>query len=115
LGLPASAERQEASLPKESRARAVIDAYADGVNAWIDGMRPADWPLEYRLLGVRPSRWSSINTLYLFARMGWTLAFNAAERSQVAVSALVGDSAAAALFPPHSPIVEPIQPNGSHA
>src|SRR6187397_1925485 len=90
LGLPASAERQEASLPKESRARVVIDAYAEGVNAWIDGMRTADWPLEYRLLGVRPSRWSHVYTLYLFARMGWTLAFSASERAQVAVSAPVG-------------------------
>ena len=113
LGLPASAEKQEASLAKDSRARVMIDAYADGVNAWIDGMRPADWPLEYRLLGVRPARWSPVNTMYLFARMGWTLAFNSAERAQVAVAALVGDPAASALFPPHSPIVEPIQPNGS--
>jgi penicillin amidase len=82
------------------------------VNARIDALRPADWPLEYRLLGVRPARWSPVNTMHLFARMGWTLAFGSAERARVAVAALVGDTAAAALLPPHAPIVEPIQPNG---
>lgn len=112
LGLPASAEAHRATLPAGDRRRALLDAYADGVNAWIDALRPADWPVEYRLLGARPARWSPVNTMHLFARMGWTLAYGASERTRVAVTALVGDSAAAALFPPHTAIVEPIQPNG---
>src|SRR5688572_16400397 len=63
LGLPASAERLEAALA--SRPRAIVDAYADGVNAWIDALPPADWPIEYRLLGARPGRWSAVNTMLL--------------------------------------------------
>ena len=112
LGLPASAESHEKQLASDSRQRLILDAYADGVNAWIDAMKPRDWPIEYRLLGTRPERWSPVNTMYLFARMGWTLAFSNNERSRIAVAALVGDSAAVALFPTHTPIVEPIQPNG---
>jgi penicillin amidase len=115
LGLPASAERNAASLSAGSRAKAILDAYADGVNAWIDALQPADLPIEYRLLGARPERWAPVNTMHLFARMGWTLAFTNAERSQVAVAALVGENAAAALFPTHPPIIEPIQPNGDGA
>src|SRR5688572_12815769 len=102
LGLPSSAETHERELPSDSRQRTILDAYADGVNAWIDAMQPGDWPIEYRLLGARPARWSSVNTMYLFARMGWTLAFSRNERSRVAVAALVGDSAATALFPTHT-------------
>ena len=112
LGLPASAETHERELPTDSRQRTILDAYADGVNAWIDAMQPRDWPIEYRLLGARPARWSAVNTMYLFARMGWTLAFSGNERSRLAVAGLIGDSAAMALFPTHTPIVEPIQPNG---
>lgn len=112
LGLPASAEAHRAMLSPDDRRRAILDAYAEGVNAWIDALRPADWPIEYRLLGARPARWSPVNTMHLFARMGWTLAYGASERTRIAVTALVGDSATAALFPTHTPIVEPIQPNG---
>jgi penicillin amidase len=115
LGLPASAESHLQALPADARQRAVLDAYADGVNAWIDAMKPRDWPIEYRLLGMRPERWAPVNTMHLFARMGWTLAFSSNERSRVAVAALVGDSAALALFPTHTPIVEPIQPNGQQS
>ena len=115
LGLPASAEKNAATLAPDSRAQAILNAYADGVNAWLDAMKPSDLPVEYRLLGVRPQRWNPVNSMHLFARMGWTLAFNNTERSQLAVAALVGQDAAAALFPTHSPIVEPIQPNGDGA
>ena len=115
LGLPASAERNAAALVAGSRAQVILDAYTDGVNAWIDAMPPSDLPVEYRLLGVMPERWAPVNTMHLFARMGWTLAYNNNERTQMAVAALVGQDAAAALFPVHSPIVEPIEPNGDGA
>lgn len=113
LGLPASAESHLAALAPGSRAAALLAAYADGVNAWIDQLRPADRPVEYRLLGRSPERWSPVNTMHLFARMGFTLAFGASERSHAQAAARVGAAAADALFPVHSPIVEPIQPNGS--
>jgi penicillin amidase len=116
LGLPQSAEEHDKALNTDSRQRAIVDAYADGVNAWIDQLRPWQWPVEYRLLGMRPGRWAPVNTMHLFARMGWTLAFgSSAEHTRVRVAALVGDSAASALFPVHTPIVEPIQPNGQPA
>lgn len=115
LGLPASAESHLAALEPGSRAADVLAAYADGVNAWIDAMRPADWPVEYRILGARPERWAPVNTMLLFARMGFTLAFGASERSHAQAAALVGQAAADALFPPHASIVEPIQPNGTGA
>lgn len=113
LGIAAAAERQLAGFAPGSPARALLDAYADGVNAWIDGMSPGDWPIEYRLLGARPERWSPVNTMLLFGRMGWTLAYGPMEQRYAAAAGLVGRDAAAALFPPHSVIVEPIQPNGS--
>lgn len=112
LGLAAAAERHFAQLPAGSRARQLLEAYADGVNAWLDGMAPGDVPVEYRLLGTRPARWSAVNTMHLFARMGWTLAYGTGERRVAAAAALVGRDAARALFPPHAVIVEPIQPNG---
>jgi penicillin amidase len=115
LGLPAAAEAQFAGLAPDGRARRLLDAYADGVNAWIDNMRAADLPIEYRLINARPERWSAVNTLHLFSRMGWTLASNAPERARAAAASVVGREAAEALFPPHTPIVEPIQPSGQAA
>lgn len=115
LGMPRGAEQKLAALPADSRSRRLLEAYADGVNAYIDRAPTAEWPVEYKLLARRPSRWQPLHTLNLYARMGWTLAYLSGERERIAAQALVGEAAARALFPAHTPIQEPIQPNGSGA
>ena len=115
LGLADAAERRFASLPAEGEERKSLEAFSAGVNAWIDRLGPRDLPLEYHLLGRRPARWAPVNSLYLLGRMGWTLAYSELEQSQERARALVGDSAADALYPINSPIQEPIQPNGRTA
>ncbi|HXE61618.1 MAG TPA: penicillin acylase family protein [Gemmatimonadaceae bacterium] len=115
LGLPRAVEHQMASLDTTSDAWRDVEAYADGINAYIDGMRAADLPLEYRLLRARPARWKPVNTLYLLARMGLTLAYDNEEVRRLRAASLVGDRAAEALLSPRAAIQEPIVPNGQAA
>ncbi|HEU5218996.1 MAG TPA: penicillin acylase family protein, partial [Gemmatimonadales bacterium] len=114
-GLPWGAERLAESEDSSSLLSRAVLAYAEGVNAWIDGMRPADLPLEYRLLGARPARWEPVSTYYFFSQMALTLAYDEATIERLRVRALVGAAATEALFPLNSPIQEPIQPNGQGA
>ena len=111
LGLPRAAERAWASLPPTSIPRQAAEAFADGVNAYIDSMSPAELPLEFRLLGIGPERWKPVNTFHLLERMGWTLAYEN-DLARLATRARIGSAATDALFPARSPIQEPIQPNG---
>ncbi len=113
LGMPRSAEAQLGALSAESRA--AIDAFAAGVNAWIDPLAPRNIPVEYRLLGRAPARWEAVNSLHLFKRMGLTLAYDPIEFDLLAVRALVGAEAADALFAVAAPIQEPIQPTTNRA
>lgn len=115
LGLPRAAERTWAALGDTSRSARIVRAYADGVNAYIRALPPARYPLEFRLLGLQPTTWRPVNSMYLLARMGWTLAYLAPELARAAAAARVGDAAAAALFPAHSPIQQPIVPTGDAA
>ena len=112
LGLADAADAHLASLAPDSRDRRLLEAFSEGVNAWIDQLGPRDLPLEYHLLGRRPARWAPVNSLYLLGRMGATLALSDLEENQEAARALVGAAAADALYPVNSPIQEPIQPNG---
>ena len=112
LGLAWGAERKFAAYDRKSSGYRAIVAYSEGVNAWIDGMRPRDLPMEFRLLGIKPDKWEPINSLYFFAKMALTLGFNDATYSRLAAQAKVGRAAADALYPVNSPIQEPIQPNG---
>lgn len=112
IGLPWAAERDARSIARGSETDRLLRAYAEGVNAWIDALGDRV-PFEYHLLGTRPRRWDTIHSLLISKRMGYTLAYDTQDLWRLRIEALVGKDAADALFPLNSPIVEPIQPNGS--
>jgi penicillin amidase len=114
-GLAWGAERTFAAIAPTSSAMQAVNAYSDGVNAYLAQMAPGDLPLEYRLLGKRPQPWKPVYTAYLQARMGLTLAYSDGELRRAQVEALIGKAAAEALFPMNAPLQEPIQPNGARA
>jgi penicillin amidase len=112
LGLARSAERQFETEDPESAEMRLIQAYAEGVQAWVDRMRPQDLPFEYRILDREPFRWEAVYSLYLIKRMGYTLTYSEHDLTRRRLVDLVGAAAVADLFPVNSPIQEPIQPNG---
>ena len=115
LGLPRSAERKLAAMGDTSAFMKLAVAYADGVNAYIAQMPASELPLEFRLVGKTPPKWTPIDSYHLLNRMGYTLAFLAVETERSAAASRVGMRAAEALFPDDTPIQEPIQPNGQRA
>lgn len=64
LPLVAVAERALVLLPTGQRA--LLDAYAEGVN---DGLRRGRWTLEHLLLRVRPEPWCATDTLLIMLHM----------------------------------------------
>ena len=80
MGMPRAAEHALAAMDTTSADMQAMRAYADGVNAWIDQMDAADLPIEYRLLGRTPRRWSPIDALHLLNRMSATLSLDDVER-----------------------------------
>ena len=115
IGLPWGAERRFAHLPAGSPAMRALEAYAAGVNAYLDQMRPAELPVEYRLLAARPMRWEAKNAFYFLARLNQTLSYALPELNVLRAELLVGRAAARELYATDATIQEPIQPNGQHA
>ena len=112
LGMPRAAELRLKRTDTTTANWKLVNSFTAGVNSYIDALKPNDYPIEYKLLGGRPSAWSVLRTYNLLMRMGWTLAASNDELTRLRASALVGKAAADALFAPHASIVEPIQPNG---
>lgn len=115
LGLAQAAHTKWDAIPVGSDVRLAVEAYMDGVNAYIDAMSPADLPLEYRLLGQRPRRFLPVDTYYLLVRMSQTLSYQEGELRFHALEQLVGREAASALIPIDAPIQEPIEPVAGRA
>ncbi len=113
-GMPASADERVARMDTTSSAFQLATSYLEGANAYIGSLRAAEYPIEYKLLGRAPKRMQLVDIFHLLNRMGATLASSNDELRHLQASARVGAVAADALFPMHSPIIEPIQPNGSN-
>lgn len=65
----------------EPTTRRYLQAYADGVNAWLDGRSGGELGLAYTLLGLTggddsPARWSSVDSLAWLKAMAWDLRSN---------------------------------------
>ena len=71
LGMGRAAADNERTLDAESRR--LLQAYADGVNQWIDH-HPGPLPPEFLALRFRPERWTVRNTLAIGKIMAWDLA-----------------------------------------
>ncbi|AEI77236.1 acyl-homoserine lactone acylase QuiP [Cupriavidus necator N-1] len=73
LGVRRNAEAILAQASPETRA--ALQAYADGVNAWIDH-RKGPLPPEFLLLRAQPERWEPADTLGWQTMMAWDLGGN---------------------------------------
>lgn len=100
LGTRGAARRALAALPP--RTRTLLDAYARGVNAFLDERRRFAAP-EYLLLGT-PRRWSPADSMLWAEAMGLALSDNlATELERLALSAQLGRDAILRLWPVGQP------------
>ncbi|MDN5744010.1 MAG: penicillin acylase family protein [Nocardioidaceae bacterium] len=96
--------------------RSALDAYAEGVNAYLEGRSGPETSLEYTLLGLTgldytPEKWTPVDSIAWLKAMAWDLRGNMAEEiGRALTSAKVGEQASDELFPAypydeHPPIV----------
>jgi penicillin amidase len=97
---------QELALVAPSTRR-YLDAYAAGVNAYIEGRTASELSLEYSLLRLqglqyRPEPWTAADSVAWIKVMAWDLASNLDEESERAIiTGKLGAGRAASLFPPY--------------
>lgn len=73
-GMDYGAEQKLKSWENDEEVLAYVDAYADGVNQYINSLKPRDYPVEYKLLDYAPEQWSRKKTALLLMYMTKMLA-----------------------------------------
>lgn len=98
LGMSDLAERAAAALP--ARERAHLEAYARGVNAYIEARRDS-LPMEFRVLRYAPRPWRPADSMLVSAHMSKLLNFGTVEDllAREKIAARIGPELAADLFP----------------
>src|SRR2546423_513502 len=68
-----AAEKELAALPADTQA--ALQAYADGVNAFLDSHQDS-LPIEFTILGYKPEHWTPLDTVTFGKVMAWDLSEN---------------------------------------
>lgn len=69
LGMVFAAENALKEIEKDPVSKAAFDAYTSGINAYIGSLREADIPIEYKLMNVKPEKWSNLRSALLLKMM----------------------------------------------
>ncbi|MEL7020278.1 MAG: penicillin acylase family protein [Bacteroidota bacterium] len=91
-GMVYAAENTLEAWKKQPESWALLEQYIAGINTYIRSLKPADYPIEYKLLGYAPELWTPLKTALFAKSMAETLASRASDISASNALALWGKS-----------------------
>ena len=74
LGMVYGAENSLKAMEADPVTKATLDAYTEGVNAYINSLGEKDYPFEYKLLNYKPEQWSNLKSALLQMYLSFDLA-----------------------------------------
>src|SRR5438105_4884321 len=93
--------------------KATCDAYTAGVNSYIENLTEAELPIEYKLLGYRPEKWSNLKIALFLKQMSRTLAGTVEDLERTNERSVIPFSEFKILYPDIADSLIPIVPAGT--
>jgi len=113
MGMVFAAEHTLAKMMKDPDINLAVNAYTEGVNAYIHQLSPRDLPIEFKLLDYAPEDWKPINSAFLLKLMSETLAGGSNELAMSNTLNKFGAKVTEDLFPDYPSHEDPIIPAGT--
>ncbi len=112
-GMVTGAENAVKAWQKNPESYRLIEAYVAGVNAYINQLKPKDYPLEFKLLNYQPEQWSVLKTALVKKYMDMTLCFGEDDLEATNALQLFGEEMFKKLYPEYNPKQSPVIPSGT--
>ncbi|KPL14620.1 hypothetical protein AMJ74_03045, partial [candidate division WOR_3 bacterium SM1_77] len=110
-GITHAAENALREILADPDTRLILEAYTDGVNAYIRNIGKRDLPLEYKILDYRPEPWTFLKSALIAKFMAWNLtAFDIPELMLTRARMVFGEEVVDELYPNIPPFNEPVIP-----
>lgn len=113
LGMVYAAEIALQEMEKDPVINSQCDAYTNGVNAYIETLTESSLPLEYKLIGYKPEKWTKLKTCLFLKYMSYDLAARDNDFEMTNVKSYFGTGDFAKLFPSLQDSLDPIIPKGT--
>lgn len=111
MGLEWAAKRSLHAMMQNPTTRDMLLAYTEGVNAYIDQLKPSQYPLMYKLKDYAPRRWEPLHTALLLKYMTWDLTGNSTDLQLSLVAERHGPQVVTELFPDYPTYLYPGVPD----
>ncbi|MEO7523408.1 MAG: penicillin acylase family protein, partial [Ferruginibacter sp.] len=113
LGMVYAAENSLKAMEANDTIRQECDAYTAGVNAYIENLPASRLPIEYKLLGYAPEKWSNLKTALFLKYMSYDLAAHETDFEMTNAQSFFSPQDFQLLFPPIQDSLDPIIPKGT--
>lgn len=113
MGMVYGAENSLKGMMADPKSKEMINAYSDGINAFIHSLSAAQLPLEYKLLDFKPEDWTPLKCALLLKQMSAVLAMGSDEFYMTNIMKKFGPEVTADLFPDYPFREDPIIPVGT--
>lgn len=113
IGLTLAAENMIRAASADRELYEVLEAYRDGVNAWIATLDERSLPVEFKIFDYRPEEWSILKSALVLSNFSADLSFRSNDYEMTRVRAFLGDSLTAQLYPDVLPFADPVIPAGT--
>ena len=113
LGMVYAAEIALNELEKDPVIEAQCDAYTEGVNAYIETLTESSLPVEYKLIGYKPEKWSNLKTCLFLKYMSYDLAAREDDMEMTSARSYFSADDFSKLYPSLQDSLDPIIPKGT--
>lgn len=110
-GMGFAAENDLLGWQKAPESIRLLQAYTDGVNAYIHQMRASEVPIEFKLLGYQPEPWTILKTALVIESMADNLAAGNDDLAATNTLEALGRKTFDLLYPEWNPQQQPIVPD----
>ncbi|MCP4120295.1 MAG: penicillin acylase family protein [Bacteroidetes bacterium] len=113
IGIPKSGGETIDAMSSDPLYNTVVQAYTNGINAYINQLRPTQFPLEYKLANYSPEAWTSEKSVLLLKLMALRLSGTDTDVANTNTLKMIGRDAFDLLFPDFPKDQSPIIPSGT--
>ncbi len=113
LGMVFAAENSLREVEKDPETIAECNQYTSGVNAYIESLKESNLPLEYKLLGYYPEKWTNLKTALFLKYMSLDLAGGENDFEYTNAKVIFSSADFDKIYPVVMDSLDPIIPKGT--
>ncbi len=113
LGMGFAAESSLKEMEADPQTKMTCDAYTAGVNAYIASLTASSLPLEYKLMGYKPEKWTNLKSALFLKNMSENLAGHDNDFEMTNAKNYFSKEDFSKLYPIRQDSLDPIIPKGT--